>query len=42
MCVIWQVEERRRGVVKSLIGETSALDKKETAHDLDLVALNRE
>jgi len=40
--ILQQVEERRRGVVKSLLGETSALDKEETAHDLDLVALNRE
>jgi len=40
--ILQQVEERRRGVVKSLLGETSALDKEETASDLDLVNLNKE
>ena len=29
-------------MVKSLLSETSAFDKEETSHDLDLVALNRE
>ena len=36
-----QVEERRRGVVKSLLKETSP-EKEDGAPDLDLMGLNRE
>ena len=39
---MWQVEERRREVVKSALGETSAPEKEETANDLDLMVFNRE
>ena len=39
---LWQVEERRRGLVKSVLGETSPPSKEETLHDMDLMVLNRE
>jgi len=40
--ILQQVEERRRGLVKSVLGETSPPSKEETLHDMDLMVLNRE
>merc|ERR1719507_1299379 len=40
--ILQQVEERRRGMVKSVLGETSPPRKEETLPDMDLMVFNRE
>lgn len=40
--ILQQVEERRRGLVKSVLSETSPPRKEETLPDMDLMVFNRE